>query len=64
VAHPQQKGLKKRRKFDLSLQISQRIIQLAQIRVQAVKSGTPLSHRFFRAKFQNGKIASASLAIR
>ena len=42
----------------LSLQISQRIIQLDQIRVEPVEPGTPISNRLFRCEPQDRKINS------
>jgi hypothetical protein len=43
--------------LQLSLQISQRIIQLDQIRVEPVEPGTPISKRLFRGEPQDRKIA-------
>jgi hypothetical protein len=41
----------------LSLQISQRIIQFHQVRVQPVKAWAPVSDRLFRGNSQHGEIA-------
>ena len=41
----------------LSLQISQRIVQLDQVRVEPVEPGTPISNRLFRGEPQDRKIA-------
>ncbi len=49
--------IRKGGKPQLSLQISQRIIQLDQVRVEAVEPGAPISNRLFRGEPQDRKIA-------
>jgi len=45
----------------LSLQLSQRIIQLDQVRFEPVETGTPISNGLFRREPQDRKVASRAV---
>jgi hypothetical protein len=54
---------KRKKNAKLSLQISQRLIDLDQVRVQPVETWAPVSDRFFRPESQNSEVPGADWAV-